>query len=101
MLLYKDGNFMQAVEGPDDALETIYAKIRRDPRHRGILELTRQQIEQREFPCWSMGFRNLLDADLQSIPGFSSFMNEPLTSPVFQADPTRAQKLLKTFREKM
>jgi hypothetical protein len=101
MLLYKDGDFMQAVEGPDEALETVYAKIRSDPRHRGILELTRRQIEQREFPSWSMGFKNLNDAGLQSAQGFSSFMNEPLTSPGFHDDPTRAQMLLRMFREQM
>jgi hypothetical protein len=101
MLLYKDGNFMQVLEGPDDALTSLYAKIQHDPRHHGILQLTHQQIKVREFASWSMGFRNLKDVNLQQTPGYSTFLNEPLNSAGFQADPTRAQKLLKMFRATM
>ena len=91
LLLYKDGNFMQVLEGAEDAVLQIYATIQGDPRHHGILELTRQQIQEREFASWSMGFKNLKDVNL----------NEPLNSAGFQADPSRAQKLLAMFRQKM
>jgi len=101
MLLYKDGNFMQVLEGLDDAVTGLYSTIRHDPRHHGVLELTRQQVESREFASWSMGFSNLRDVDLRQTPGYSSFMDEPLNSTRFQADPTRAQKLLRMFRQKM
>jgi hypothetical protein len=46
-----------------------------------------------------MGFKNLRDVDLRQTPGYSEFMNEPLTSAIFQADPSRAAKLLLTFAE--
>ena len=101
MLLYKDGNFMQVLEGPYDAVTSLYRTIGRDPRHGGVLELIRQQIEEREFAAWSMGFRNLKDSELQQTPGYSAFLNEPLNSASFQSDPTRAQKLLRMFREQM
>jgi hypothetical protein len=101
MLLYKDGNFMQALEGPDDAITSLYAKIRGDPRHQSVLQLIRRQIQEREFASWSMGFANLKDVDLQQTPGYSMFLNEPLNSAGFQADPTRSQKLLRMFRAKM
>jgi lipopolysaccharide biosynthesis regulator YciM len=101
MLLYKDGNFMQALEGPDDAVETLYETIERDPRHQGVLQLTRQPIQDRRFAAWSMGFHNLDDTHLQQMPGYSTFMNEPLNSPTFKTDPTRADKLLRMFRAKM
>lgn len=101
MLLYKDGNFMQVLEGSNETVTGLYRTIERDPRHHGVWELIRQQLEAREFPAWSMGFRNLKDVDLQQMPGYSTFLNRPLTSTDFQADPTRAQKLLRMFREKM
>jgi lipopolysaccharide biosynthesis regulator YciM len=101
MLLYKDGNFMQVLEGPNEALISLYAKIHRDPRHYGVLELMRQQIEEREFALWSMGFTNLKDVNLQQMPGYSPFLSEPLNAAGFRADPTRAQKLLGMFRRKM
>ena len=101
MLLYKDGNFMQVLEGPDDALTAVFAKIERDPRHHSVLPLLRQQIQEREFSSWSMGFKNLKDANLQQTPGYSTFMNESLISEGFKSDPSRAQKLLAMFRERM
>jgi Sensors of blue-light using FAD len=101
MLLYEGGNFMQVLEGPDDALTELYTKIQSDPRHYRILQLLRRQIQEREFPSWSMGFKNLKDVNLQETPGYSSFLNEPLNSATFRSDPTRAQRLLGTFREKV
>jgi hypothetical protein len=92
---------MQVLEGPDDVLTSLYSKIQSDPRHYGVLQLIRQQIQEREFASWSMGFANLKDVDLQQTPGYSTFLNEPLNSAGFQADPTRAQKLLRMFRAKM
>lgn len=101
LLLYKDGNFMQVLEGPDDAVTSLYAKIQSDPRHHGVLQLMRQQIREREYPSWSMGFKNLKDVNLEQTPGYSTFLNDPLNSAGFQADPPRAQKLLRIFRERM
>jgi len=101
MLLYKDGNFLQVLEGPESALTGLYEKIQSDPRHYHVLKLMRKPIQEREFAAWSMGFKNLSDVNLQQTPGYSSFLNEPLNSSGFQADPTRAQKLLGMFREKM
>ncbi|HEX5226716.1 MAG TPA: BLUF domain-containing protein [Bryobacteraceae bacterium] len=101
MLLYKDGNFMQALEGPDRAVEELFRTIEQDSRHHGVLELMRNAVGTREFPSWSMGFRNLQDVRLREMPGYSPFMNEPLHSAGFEADPSRAQKLLRMFREHM
>lgn len=101
MLLYKDGNFMQVIEGPDEPIKDLFNKISRDPRHKGVIVLLKQKITQREFPDWSMGFRNLRDVDLNLTPGYRDFLNISLTSPAFEADPTRAQRLLLMFRKKM
>ena len=101
LLLYKDGNFMQVLEGPDDVVTRLYAKIHTDPRHHGILQLVRQQVQRREFPSWSMGFKNLNDVNLEQMPGYSTFLNEPLNSAGFSADPSRAHTLLAMFRDKM
>ncbi len=101
MLLYKDGNFMQALEGPEGAVLELYSTIQDDARHHHVLELLRRQVEEREFASWSMGFQNLRDANLPETAGYSTFMNDPLTSSGFQSDPTRAQRLLRVFRDKM
>ena len=101
MLLYKDGNFMQAIEGEEEAVRTLYAKIRRDPRHRGLLTLLQGPLAERQFPDWSMGFNDLNTAEALSTPGYSEFLNTPLTGAEFSSDPTRCQRLLMMFKRKM
>lgn len=57
LLLYSGGNFMQAIEGPAEATESLYGKIRRDCRHKGIITLLHEKVERRQFGNWSMGFK--------------------------------------------
>ena len=99
MLLYKDGVFLQVIEGEERVVEKLYATIEKDSRHQGCYQLRWEVIRERRFPDWSMGFKNLQDIDIRATPGYSPFMNEPLSSPSLQADPSRATKLLLLFRE--
>ena len=101
MLLYKDGNFMQAIEGDEDVVRDLYARISLDPRHRGMMTLLAESVPERQFPDWSMGFRDLNAPEARSIPGYSEFLNTPLTDTVFSSDPARCQKLLTTFKRTM
>jgi hypothetical protein len=101
MLLYKDGNFMQVLEGEEATVRALYTKIRRDPRHRGLLTLLEGPLKERQFPDWSMGFRNLNAAAVLATPGYSEFLNTPLTVEEFSSDPTRCQRLMMTFKRSM
>ena len=99
MLLYKDLDFMQVIEGEENTVRKLSSRIERDRRHQGYTELRWEVIRERRFPDWSMGFRNLKNIDVEQIPGYSPFMDEPLTSQRFKTDPSRAEKLLLVFRE--
>jgi hypothetical protein len=101
MLLYKDGNVMQALEGEERAVRTLYAKIGRDPRHRGLLTIYQGPVLARQFQEWSMGFRDLGAVETLATPGYSEFLNTPLTGKEFSSDPTRSQRLLTTFKKSM
>lgn len=101
MLLYKDGNVMQALEGEERAVRALYAKIGRDPRHRGLLTIYQGPVLARQFEDWSMGFRDLRTVEALAVPGYSEFLNTPLTDKEFSSDPTRSQKLLTTFKKSM
>jgi hypothetical protein len=101
MLLYKDGNFMQVLEGDEGAVRGLYERIAADPRHGGEITLQQGYVEGRQFPDWSMGFRDLDSPEARSDPGYSEFLNAPLTGREFSGDPTRAQKLLITFKRTM
>ena len=57
-LLYGDGvRFLQVLEGPQDAVERAYARIRGDGRHRAAVVLSRRAIKEREFGPWDMAAR--------------------------------------------
>jgi hypothetical protein len=101
MLLYKDGNFMQVLEGEEEVVRTLYTRIAGDPRHRGLHTLLQRPLAERQFPDWSMGFRDLNAADALSIPGYSEFLNAPLTGEEFASNPTRCQKFLMMFKRNM
>jgi len=99
LLLFKRGKFLQVLEGDERRVRDLLGRIEKDPRHYQVEELRWEVIKERRFPDWSMGFRNLDNVDVQRTPGYSMFMNEPLTSPDFKADPSRVRKLLSVFRE--
>lgn len=101
MLLYKDGNFMQILEGEEQPVRALSAKIGRDPRHSGVVTLLQGQAPEREFSDWSMGFRDLSDPNAAPVPGYSEFLNTPLTGDAFAGDPGRCRKLLSSFKKNM
>ncbi|MCO4763742.1 MAG: BLUF domain-containing protein [Myxococcales bacterium] len=55
-VLVTTGNlFYQVLEGPEAAVDGLYARIRADPRHTDLLILgAEEHIEERYFADWSM-----------------------------------------------
>ncbi|MEX8056936.1 BLUF domain-containing protein [Microbacterium sp. 16-032] len=56
MLLYRRGRFFQVLEGPQDAVDELMTKIRRDPRHTDVRVLLTEHIDDRRFTEWTMGY---------------------------------------------
>jgi hypothetical protein len=73
MLLYRDGNFLQVLEGPASAVDTLVDKIKRDSRHHGLILMSRRGIEERQFADWQMAFRNMSKSHM-SEEGYSPFL---------------------------
>jgi hypothetical protein len=55
LLVVGGRRFLQALEGPADAVASIYDTIASDPRHFAIVKLSEKPIMQRSFASWSMG----------------------------------------------
>ena len=89
---------MQALEGDEKTVRALCAKIGRDPRHHKMITLLEIPLAAREFPDWSMGFSDLEAPEAADLPGYSEFMNAPLTAEEFAQSPTRAQRLLRSFK---
>ncbi|MEV7756993.1 BLUF domain-containing protein [Microbacterium sp. NPDC089180] len=70
MLLYRRGRFFQVLEGPKDAVDELMAKIRRDPRHDEIRVLLTEEIEERRFEEWTMGYEPITAPATPAPEGF-------------------------------
>lgn len=101
LLLYREGNFMQLLEGDEHAVRHVQARIATDRRHGGLLTLLHGPIAARSFPSWTMAFRNLDSPEVKSLPGYSDFLNDDWRSPRMAAHPNRAIRLLEIFRDNL
>ena len=99
LLLYRDGNLMQVLEGEELVVRALYDRIERDPRHHGLIPVWEAEEPDRQFPDWSMAFRDLAEVDGAAVPGFSQFLRTPLTVEVFGPHPTLVQQLLLVFKD--
>jgi hypothetical protein len=98
MLLYKDGNIIQALEGPEHAVTALFDQIKKDPRHKSVGVILKKPIPKRNFPDWSMAFRDLNSPELRDLPGYSDFLNTAFTE---RPNPSQAQLLLDLFKRSM
>jgi hypothetical protein len=101
MLLYRDGFFIQALEGERNVVDNLYDKIEKDRRHTNVLKVYENDIEARSFNDWSMGFNKISDEAVASEEGFSEFLEDPEgRMTYFTGKPTRAVRLLNRFKDR-
>lgn len=56
MLIFTGEHFAQLLEGAEESVDMIMESIRRDPRHHFLHEVA-QQVSDRSFGAWSLGYR--------------------------------------------
>ena len=93
LLLHRDGQFMQALEGPIGAVRSTLRTIGNDARHREIWTLDEEYITDRRFGSWSTGYRPLTETDLAEAP---SWFGSP--EALDEHSGSRAGELLAWFR---
>lgn len=100
MLLYRDGFFMQALEGDPNDVEDLFNTIAKDVRHRDVLLVYNKPIKERGFPDWTMGFNKIDDKNLEAIDGYTDFLKKPI--PEFFANRSNeAEALLNQFKHQL
>ena len=57
MLVVGGRRFLQALEGPDAAVDEVFARIAQDPRHYAVVTLSKKSIDQPKFGNWAMAYR--------------------------------------------
>lgn len=56
LLVYRQGRFMQLLEGDADNVKTLFHNIYHDSRHSDVEVVLEKDSTQRNFPTWAMGF---------------------------------------------
>lgn len=56
IIIYKNKNFLQVLEGEQTVVDKTYDKIKYDPRHKNIFKVINTSIEQRIFEDYNFGF---------------------------------------------
>lgn len=92
ILLFNQGIFLQVLEGDSSVLKRLFKNIRNDTRHRNILTVLEQRIEERIFAEYKAGFSILKSkTDLQNLNGYLSLNGKG------RKYPENVQNLLQPF----
>lgn len=74
LLLYNDEIFIQIIEGTPKIISRLYEKLQRDSRHTNVVKILEEEISQRSFPNWSMGYQKLTKEESSDLPGYTDLM---------------------------
>ncbi len=70
LLVVGGRRFLQVLEGPEAEVTATYERIKADPRHFALVQLSRRVVEGRGFGDWAMGYRaggEGLKADVEAL----------------------------------
>lgn len=95
MLLYKEGTFLQVIEGEEAPLRQLYRNISRDPLHFDPIIILDEPVEARSFSHWTMGFLTVSKDPMS--PGFTNFLRDRETMKLFAQSANDAKMLLSRF----
>jgi hypothetical protein len=97
VLLYESGTFFQVLEGDRAKVDSVYRTIVRDSRHINVTKIIEEEIEERTFGEWTMGYPTVTKQDLDSIPGLNDFFMKGKSFRDLEEG--RARKLLSAFKK--
>lgn len=76
ILLYRDGRFVQCLEGAEDDVRALYRSISADTRHTNLRVLLEMPITTRRFASWTMGYEPLRQAPAALPSGFRNTFDD-------------------------
>lgn len=96
LLLHIDHGFLQVLEGPKDAVMQIFSKVERDTRHIGVRVLVQQEVDERQFGNWSMGFERLSESNPRTADVFK-ITRESIENAIAPEKAAQIAVLLRNF----
>ncbi len=99
MLIYTNATYMQVLEGSRHDVHDIFDAICKDTRNNGVVKLLDEDIVHRDFPQWSMGFKELGSAGAGGVnpPGYVEVFNGKLDRALALGNRSDAIRMLMSF----
>ena len=97
MLIYSNATYMQVLEGSPHDVREIYDAICEDSRNNGVVKMLEEGIEMRDFPQWTMGFKELDIRSGDTPPGYVEVFNGKLDKAIALGNSTAAFRFLMSF----
>ncbi|MGW9019881.1 BLUF domain-containing protein [Leucobacter chromiiresistens] len=98
ILLYKNGQFIQFLEGPPESVDALMEAIRRDGRHTNVRILIDELTLERQFDEWTMGYHPMKNQTSAALPGFRDSFADIAESPDALTTGRAAKELALWFR---
>ena len=98
MMLYKDGIFLQSIEGLEEKVVELFEIISKDNRHTVNELLWSEYIPNREFENLPMGFNNLDEVDCSKLNGIARILTHDFNPIYFSQHPAQTRSLLLAFK---
>lgn len=97
LLLYHEGSILQILEGEKEIIEDLFKKLKGDPRHKSVIKMFDRNVEQRSFPDWSMGFKQVSNEDWSSLEGYLNLANKEAVNQNAELRSNDMMTLIKSF----
>lgn len=101
ILLYAHETFFQVLEGEETIVNRVYERIKKDKRHKDCTMIEVEQIKERAFPYWSMGFEKIDLDHLQDIKGLNDFFAKDFTPSGFASHKNIISPLLAHLKTRL
>lgn len=98
-LVYGDGQFMQVMEGEEDVIKDLYARVVNDPRHHDVRTLAEGPIASRSFAQWSMAFGEVPAAEFEVLQRVAAYQTPTQLASHLSSSSTVAEPLLAKLKE--
>ncbi|WP_126546743.1 BLUF domain-containing protein [Hymenobacter amundsenii] len=97
ILLYCGNQILQVIEGEEQIVQQLFARIEQDCRHSRVQKLADGLVEQREFPDWSMGFAVAVPQDFALLAGYCDPVGDWLTAGLPTPAESPIRELIRDF----
>ena len=98
LLLYHERSFFQILEGQEEQVTPLFERISKDKRHNKVLLLSSEQVKERNFGAWSMGFVDV-DPVTTKLAGFLKLLEAKSSFLELQGDAKLVSRLIDGFQE--